>query len=936
MRAPADPPLWPGRRLLIDRHGERKVLDELIGTLRSGGSRALVMHGEPGIGKTALLEYVVDHAEDCQVLRTAGVQSEMELAFAGLHQLCSPMLNRLGEVPAPQREALETAFGMRAGSAPDAFLIGLGALSLLSEVAQERPLLCVIDDFQWMDYASALILAFVARRLGSESVGIVFAVRVPGDQFAGLPTLLVDGLRPTDAHALLDWVLPSALDRRVRDQIVAETRGNPLALLELPRGLTPVELAVGFELPGAVPLTGTIEESFLRRIDVLPDESRRLLLLAAAEPTGDPVLVWRAAAGLGLRSEAATPIVDADLAAFDTRIRFRHPLVRSAVYGSATAEDRRRVHTALSDVTDPVADAERRAWHRAQAAPGVDEEVAKELERSAARAIARGCLATAGTYLKRAVALSLDPHERANRAVAAAEGSIRAGALDDAIELLAVAETGPLTDLQQAHVDLARAQISYVTNRGNDAPGLLVKAAKALEDTDAELARATYLDALSAAIFAGRLASPGGSVLDVARAAAVAPKPQGRPRAPDLLLEGLAASYNEGYRAGVHTMREALAAFDQGPPVTDEMHWMWLASITAMRVWDDGLWDAFSTRYVQLARETGSLSELPLALTSRTFAVLFAGQFSEAAALTQETLAVMEAIGSTLAPYGAFAVAALRGDADTATHLIRTTLEDVSRRGEGAGISIAEWANAALHNGLGRYDTAFAAARRATAYKPDLGSLIWPVVELIEAATRLDRNNDADEALRALSEMTSASGTDWALGLEKRSRAMLRDGDEADRLYRESIDHLGRTRQRLDLARARLIYGEWLRRQRRRVDAREELRTAFRMLEAMGASAFAARASRELRATGETARSRIVVADNDQLTAQEAQIARMARDGLSNPDIGTRLFISTHTVQYHLRKVFAKLGISSRSQLERVLPADPESVELRVSTPRDP
>ena len=529
MRDSADFPPWPGPPKLVDRYSERRVLDDLLARLLGGDSWALVLHGEPGIGKTALLEFVVDQAEGCRVVRTAGVQSEMELAFAGLHQICATMLDRLGAVPSPQREALESAFGLRVGSSPDAFLIGLAVLSLLSEVAQERPLLCLIDDFQWMDYASALILAFVARRLDSESVGIVFATRIPAQQIEGLPTLLVEGLRASDARTLLDTVLPSALDSRIRDQIVAETRGNPLALLELPRGLTPVELAVGFELPGAVALTGIIEESFLRRVDELPPESRSLLLLASAEPTGDPVPVWRAAARLGIGPQASAPATEAELATFESRIRFRHPLVRSAVYGSASVEDRRRAHTALAEVMDPVADVERHAWHRAQAADGPDEEVAAELERSAVQAVARGCLATAGTYLKRAVALSLDPHERAKRAVAAAEGSIRAGALDDAAELLAVAETGPLTDLQQAHVDLARAQLSYVTNRGNEAPGLLVKAAKALENTDPELARATYLDALSAAIFAGRLASPGGDVLDVARAAAEAPAPTGEP-----------------------------------------------------------------------------------------------------------------------------------------------------------------------------------------------------------------------------------------------------------------------------------------------------------------------------------------------------------------------------------------------------------------------
>ncbi len=859
----------------------------------------------------------------------------MELAFAGVHQLCSPMLERLSAVPGPQRRALQTAFGIRDGTAPDAFLIGLGVLSLLSEVAQDRPLLCVIDDFQWMDYASVLILAFVARRLGSESVGIVFATRQANDAIGGLPTLPIEGLRPMDAKALLDSVLQSSIDSRIRDQIVAETRGNPLALLELPKGLTPLEMAVGFELPGAVPLTGTIEESFLRRITALPEDSRWLLLLAAAEPTGNPILIWRAAAELGVEPEAAAPAVEAELATFESRIRFRHPLVRSAVYGAATPDQRRQVHAALAEVTDPDTDSERRAWHRAQAAVGPNEDVAGELERAAGQAIARGCLATSGVYLKKAVALTLDPYLRATRAVAAAEGSIRAGALDVAAELLGVAEYGPLTELEQAHVDLARAQLSYVTNRSNEASGLLVKAAEKLEGTDPQLARSTYLDALSAAIFAGRLASPGGSVLDVALAAANAPKPTGHPSAPDLLLEGLAASYNKGYSAGLPAIREALVMFDSSPPVPEDMHWMWLAAIMAMRVWDDELLDSFSVRHVQLARETGSLSELPLALTSRTFALLFAGQFTEASALTQETLAVMEAIGSTVSPYGAFALAALRGDAETATDLIQTTLRDATRRGEGSSFEIGEWANAALQNGLGNYEEALAAAKRATSYESDIATTIWPLVELIEAGVRVGELDSATRAYERLRGMTSESGTNWALGLQKRSSALLAIPGEAEHLYRESIDHLGRTRQRFDLARVHLLYGEWLRRQRRRLEAREQLRTAFRMFEAMGAAAFAKRASHELEAAGEMIQSTATKGETNRLTAQEAQIARMAREGLSNPEIGTRLFISAHTVQYHLKKVFAKLGISSRSQLEKALPPDPEVAAYESGEDRD-
>src|SRR3954452_2531189 len=534
---------------LIGRDAERNLLDRLVSAVRAGESRALVVHGEPGVGKTALLEYLAEHASGCRVVRAAGVQSEMELAFAGLHQLCGPMLERLDRLPVPQRNALATAFGVSAGPAPDRFLIALSVLSLLSEVAEDRPMVCLIDDEQWLDHASAQVLAFVARRLGAESLGLVFGARLPSSDLAGLPELMVAGLREEDARALLDSVLTGPLDPRVRDQIIAETRGNPLALLELPRGLTAAELAGGFGLPAAVPLSGSIEDSFRRRMDALPAETRRLLLLAAADPVGDPALVWRAAGRLGVGAEAAAPAVEAGLAEFGIRVRFRHPLVRSVAYRSASPQERQGAHRALAEVIDPAVDPERRAWHRAQAAPGPDEDVARELERSAGRARARGGLAAAAAFLERAALLTVDPAQRAGRALAAAQAKFQAGAFDAALNLLAVADAGPLSEPQQARVDVLRAQLAFVTNRGRDAPPLLLKAANRLEPIDARLARATYLDALTAAMFAGRLATAGGDTLKVALAAGAAPRPLRAPHAPDLLLDGLVTTFNEGYAA---------------------------------------------------------------------------------------------------------------------------------------------------------------------------------------------------------------------------------------------------------------------------------------------------------------------------------------------------------------------------------------------------
>jgi DNA-binding CsgD family transcriptional regulator len=907
---------------LIDRHAECGVLDGLLEAIRAGESRALVVSGEPGVGKTALLEYLGEQASGCRLARAAGVQSEMELPFAGLHQLCAQMLGNLARLPLPEQEALRTAFGMGAGSAPDRFLVGLAVLSLLSDTAEQQPLVCVVDDEQWLDRTSAQVLGFVARRLMAESVALVFAARAHGSELMGLPELTVEPLADSDARALLDAALPGHLGSRVRDRIVAEAQGNPLALLELPRGLTQQQLVGGFELPVAVRLSGGIEEHFRQRIETLPTQTRRLVLIAAAEPVGDPTLLWRAAAQMGIDADAATPAVQANLVNFGSRVQFRHPLVRSVVYSSALPQERREVHAALGDATDPQRDPDRRAWHRAQATPVPDEDVAEELERSAGRARARGGLAAAAAFLERATVLTLDAPRRTERALAAASAKIKAGAFDAARHLLSVAESGSLDDLQQARIDLMWAQLALLTSRGSDAPSLLLKAARRFEPIDADLSRATYLQALSSGYFAGRLAT-GGGVLEVARAAATAPPPTRAPRAPDLLLDGLVAHYNEGYAAGLPILRQALKAFGAGMPIDEELRWHWVAGIVARHVWDDESWHALSDRHVQLARSVGALSELPVALNSRAFMLLFAGELTAAAALIQELQPAIEATGARLAPYAALGLAALAGRSAEATALIDATTADVTPRGEGIGLTVVDWAHAVLNNGLGNYQDAVTAAQRSTGLLTETTAPTWAMVELIEAAARSGHSDVAADALGRLAETTSASATDWARGVEARSRALLSEGDTAERLYREATERLGRRRVRADLARAHLVYGEWLRRERRRVDARSELRIAFGMFESMGMEAFAERARRELQATGETARKRTMSTIDRGLTAQELQVAQMARDGLSNPEIGARLFISARTVQYHLRKVFSKLGINSRSQLDRVLPDSP-------------
>ena len=908
---------------LTDRRAECGALGRIVDAVCAGESRALVVRGDPGVGKTVLLDYLAGRASDsgCRVTRATGVQSEMELAFAGLHQLCAPMLNGAEQLPVPQRDTLRTALGVAAGPPPDRFLVALAVLSLLSEAAGDRPLICVVDDVQWLDRASAQALGFAARRLAADSVGLVFAAREPAAELAGLPELEIGGLGDDDARALLEAALAGPLDPRVRDLIIAETRGNPLALLELPRGLPPAELAGGFGLPRAAPLTGRIEDSFARQLEALPDQTRRLLQLAAADPSGDPALVWRAAGRLGIGVLAGAPAVEAGLVEFAARVRFRHPLARSAAYRSASIQARYEMHAALAEVTDPVLDPDRRAWHQAQAAAGPDEEVAAELERSAGRAQARGGLAAAAAFLERSVALTADPARRAERALAAAQAHMQAGAFGNALELLAGAEdrgSGPLDEFASARVDLLRGQVAFASSRGSDAPSLLLKAAKRFEPLDRDLARDTYLTAWIAATFAGRLAGAG-HMLEVCRAAQALPPP-GDPASPlDLLLEGFALLVTDGSAAAAPALRQAVSAFSSADiPVNDRLQYGPMAQGAAIALWDEDGQRAILLRQVQLARAVGALEQLPIDLVALAIDDAWRGDFAGAASLIAECDAVCEATGgSPVAPFAGMFLGALRGNEEEVTPLIEATLAAAEAGGQGGAVTGAHWAAAVLHNGLGRYADALAAAEEATQDAIVYVSILV-VPELVEAAARAGNTEVAAGALQRLAETTQPSGNDLALGIEARCRALLSEGDSAEGLFQEAIDRLGRTQLRPDLARAHLLYGEWLRRQGRRLDARQHLRTAYDMLAAIGMVAFAERARRELIATGEKVRKRTVEAPDD-LTAQEALIARLARDGLSNAEIGAQLFISTRTVEWHLRKVFAKLGVSSRGQLRWAL-----------------
>ncbi|QUQ67119.1 transcriptional regulator [Kutzneria sp. CA-103260] len=896
--------------MLMGRGEECLALDGWLGAVEAGRGGGLVLCGEPGIGKSVLLDYVAASAIRCDVTRVAGIESEMELPYAALHQVCAPTLARLDRLPIPQRAALGVAFGLQAGAAPDRLLVGLAVLSLLGELARERAALIVIDDAQWLDTASAQALAFVAHRVVAEPLGLVFATRTVSAELRGLPTTTVSGLRPENARLLLDSALHTPLDEHVRDRIVAEADGNPLALLELPRTLTPAQLAGGFGLPESTALSGHLEKSFARRAAALPPATRRLLLLAAAEPLGDPVVTWRAAEQLGIDVSA---IAETDgLLAIDTRVAFRHPLVRSAVYRSASAAQRREAHRALAAVTDPETDPDRRVWHRAHAAVGPNEEIAQELESSADRARARGGVAAAAAFLERAVALTALPSRRTELALAAATAKHQSGDYDRALELLAVAEAAVPDKLQLAEIDLLRGRTMFSLNRGGEAAALLLSAARQFESLDNGRSQETYLQALASTLLVGRLNTDVG-VVEVARAARGVTVDSGR--ATDLLLDGLALLAERGYPAGVRQLERALAAFQhEDLPSHEGLHWLWLVSHTAGLLWDDACWDVLSRRLLESATDTGVLSALHGALNTRAGSHAFAGDFALSESLAQQAREIAAITGSRVAPYAEVVLAGLRGEEVEALELMDAASRAARRQRVGMGLTAVQWMSAVLYNGLGRYEEAFAAAREAGADHHTQRFRNWALAELVEAATRTGRSRPARTALGELVATTDVCGTAWAAGIAARTRALLAAGAEAERLYCAAITHLEHTRMRTDLARAHLLYGEWLRRARRRLDAREQLRRAHRMFAEFGMVAFAERARIELEATGERARGRAADA-RIELTAQETQVARLAAEGATNADIAARLFISTSTVDYHLRKVFRKLTVQSRTQL---------------------
>ncbi|WP_436528964.1 AAA family ATPase [Actinoplanes sp. HUAS TT8] len=973
---------------LRGRARERDQLERLIRDVRSGQSRVLVLRGEAGTGKSALLDYLVDQAPATRVVRAAGVEPETELAYSALQQLVAPLLPHLDRLPEPQRVALSTAFGLSAGQPPEALLIGLAVLGLLAEAAVEQPLVVVVDDAQWLDRMSEVILTFVARRLDAESVALVFAARTPADDalLTGLPELRIEGLPEADARALLETVLPGLVDARIRDRIVAETRGNPLALLELPREMDP---AFGFGIPAAsaaghtsvaghvtaaghisaaghASVAGQVEDGFKRRIAALPDDSRTLLLAAAVEPVGNVPLLWRAAELLGVSPAAAGPAEAAGLVEIGARVRFRHPLARSAAWHGADPAALRAVHQALAEVTDAIEDPDRRAWHRGHAAIGPDAAVAEELENSAGRALARGGRAAAAAFLERAAELTPEPGRRASRLLAAAQARLASGAAAMVPGLLAAVEQEPLDPIQQATVERLRARIAFVLNTGREIVPPLLAAAGRLESLDPAAARETYLSAVGAAINAGRLggddlqravdaaagslpasllalsppdvaasspdvaasspgvaapssnlaaSSPGvaasadsvaASLPAVAGLAGTAAAPGGEVEPAGLLLAALIVWARNGLAAAVPSFHRALAAV----PPDNELDLLWLTGMLIHEVWDDEAFQDRTEQAVTFARAAGALSRLPSALTFRSTALIYAGRFADASDLIDEAAALARATGPAPHPASGSILAAYRGRTEEALSLIGELSRDARAGGVGWLLGVAGYSKAILHNGHGDYADAMAAAQEAAGHE-DLAVLQWSLGELVEAAARTGATKEAADARDRLAARTGTVDTPWARGTRALADALVDDAEDA---YREAVDQFAASRHKLSLARARLLYGEWLRRANRRAEAREQLRPAYEAFSTMGAEAFAERAGRELTATGETVRKR-TTGTREELTAQESQIARLAAAGRTNPEIGAVLFLSPRTVEWHLRKIFTKLGITSRREL---------------------
>lgn len=902
--------------MMHGRADELTVIDRLLAGAYDQASGALVVRGEPGIGKTTLLAYAADAAADWRVLRGSGVETEVDLPYAGLHLLLRPALDRLGALPEPQRNALQRVFGLAPapGQEPaDRLLVGVAVLSLLSELAEDGPLLCLVDDAHWLDPASAQALVFAARRLGTEGVVMVFAARDTESVFTSseLPELRLSGLDPSAAAALLDERVHD-LAPELRRRMLAEAGGNPLAITELPAAVANLRASDVRTLPATLPLTDRLREAFAGRIRSMPDATRMLLVVAAAHDTGELDVVLRAGARLGaapgdLEPAERSGLVRADLAA----VTFRHPLVRAAVYESAPHRYRVDAHAALAATLDGPHDAERRAWHRAATATDPDEDIAAELERSAEAAAARSGYAAAVSAHERAAHLTPPGERRARRLALAAEAALNGGDLQAATDLAdrAAAQT---TDLV-LRSRLAGAQGTAAFYRGSlpEARRLLVNAASMVAADDPRRAADLLLDAVHVGWYLG--AQP---VTDAAERLAALPLPPDDPLSHVVRLlvwcvrDAVDSPSPDSLTAVVTRAR------DTGYGGPDRLI---LAATALQATGQDAEAHRVATRMLRNHRERGWLGQLPPVLSCMARSQLFHGQHLAARDAAEEGVRIAQAAGhDTLATdlSGVLAVlAAFRGDADACR-----AHSDDARAAPGPdllapGLAWAHWADGLLHLGSGRWERAFShldALSRSPARHHLPGRRSIP--DRIEAATRLGRTAHIVDALTQLTEWADRVRQPWLDAVVLRCRAMLARDSDADDLYRAAIQRHEPDNRGFERARTHLLYGEWLRRSRRKADARTHLRAALDVFEPLGAVPWAARARGELSAAG-GAIAPSAPGDTTVLTPQEQAVTRLAAQGLSNRDIAAQLFLSPRTVANHLYKAFPKLGIATRTDL---------------------
>jgi DNA-binding CsgD family transcriptional regulator len=904
---------WREEFLLLDRQTERAAIDGVLDAVRGGFSDALVLRGGPGVGKSTLLQYAVVAAPDLRVSSIGGVESEISMEFGGLHQLLVPCLAQLDELPPPQRSALRVAFGQEAGPPPERFLVGLATLTLLSRAAEAQPLLCIVDDAHWLDPESAQVLGFVARRLHADRIGLIAAVGEPASQqvLEQLPTITVDGLPDAEARELLSSVAGGALNAQAVDRILTDTRNNPLALVELGTQYTADQLSGRAGLPEPLPLGQRLQEHFLRQVRGLQPDAQAFALLAAADPGGERGQLWRAAAQAGIDPDLASAgAAEAGVLEFPgNSVRFRYPLLRSAVYHGASAADRRHAHHALSEVGS----SELRVWHLAAAAIVPDEALAAELQHTAERAGTRGGYATRAALLRRSADLTPDDARRAEREVALADARLMAGDPVGAQHMLGGALPRLTNAIARVQAQRLEGAIRFAQGDAAEAARILASASQALADDD-RMARDTMLLALQAAIWAGPA-----QTREIARAARVFPRVrEACASVADLLLEGYSARFTIGYRASVPPLRAAVTALladDLDPAVG--LRWFALGTAAAGSLWDDQAAFALSDRWEKMARAAGAFTTLPVALAFHAVSESMAGHFREAdtrSALMLEVL-TMNSGPAVLGvnSRGSGLLLAYRGRLTEAHATGLAQVRESAARGQGGPADIGRYIVAVADLFGGDYEAAMSSAQTVLEDDPAYTAEVT-LPELIQAAVRAGDYEAAATAHKTLSERALAAGTPWALGLRARCEALLAEGADAEGFYRESISQLKRSRMAVDLARAHLLYGQWLRRAKRRRDARYELRTAHDMFAAMGADQLAGWTAAELRATGEHARARTPETAVD-LTPQETRVADLAATGAPDSEIAAQLFISPSTVDYHLRKVFRKLNVTSRTQL---------------------